>query len=140
VILRIVLDTNVLISALLLRGSVTRRAFDSAFANGKVLLSFELLAELNEVLGRKQFRKYVDEVDVRCFIAALLRECEWVQVATTVVACRDPKDNKILALAVDGRATLIVTGDDDLLSLDPFRGIRIERPDQFLRRFPSNVG
>jgi uncharacterized protein len=137
--LRIVLDTNVLISALLLRDSVARRAFDSAFANGKVLLSFELLAELNDVLGRKQFRKYVDEVDVRRFAAALLRESEWVQVATAIAACRDPKDNKILALAVDGRATLIVTGDDDLLSLDPFRGIRIERPDQFLRRFPSNV-
>ena len=67
--MRIVLDTNVLISALLLRQSLTRRAFDSAFANGKVLLSFELLAELSQVLGRKQFRKYVDEVDVRRFAA-----------------------------------------------------------------------
>jgi putative PIN family toxin of toxin-antitoxin system len=137
--LRFVLDTNVLISALLLRDSVTRRAFDSAFANGKVLLSFELLAELNEVLGRKQFRKYVDEADVRRFAAALVREAEWVEVATTIAACRDPKDDTILALAVDGRAACVVTGDADLLSLDPFRGIRIERPDQFLRRFPSNV-
>jgi putative PIN family toxin of toxin-antitoxin system len=137
--LRVVLDTNVLISALLLRDSVTRRAFDSAFANGKVLLSVELLAELSQVLGRKRFRKYVDGVDVRRFAAALVRESEWVRVATTIAACRDPEDNKILALAVDGRATLIVTGDDGLLSLDPFRGIRIERPDQFLRRFPSPV-
>ena len=69
--------------------------------------------------------------------ASPLRESEWVQVSTTITACRDPKDDKILALAVDGRATLIVTGDDDLLSLDPFRGIRIERPDQFLKRFHS---
>jgi len=136
--LRIVLDTNVLISALLLRDSVTRRAFDAAFANGSVLLSLELLAELNDVLGRKQFRKYVDDVDVRRFAAALLRESEWVQVATTITACRDPNDNKILALAVDGRATLMVTGDQDLLCLNPFRGIRIERPDRFLKRFPSN--
>ena len=51
----------------------------------------------------------------------------------------DPKDNKILALAVDGRATRIVTGDNDLLSLDPFHGIRIERPDQFLERLPSHL-
>lgn len=137
--MRFVLDTNVLISALLLRDSVTRRAFDSAFANGKVLLSFELLAELNEVLGRKQFREYVNEADVRRFAAALVREAEWVKVATTIAACRDSKDDKILALAVDGRAACVVTGDEDLLSLDPFRGIRIERPDQFLKRFPSNV-
>jgi putative PIN family toxin of toxin-antitoxin system len=96
--LRIVLDTNVLISALLLRDSVTRRAFDSAFTNGKVLLSFELLAELNDVLGRRQFRKYVDEVDARRFAAALLRESQWVQVATTIADCRDPKDNRILSV------------------------------------------
>ena len=134
--MRTVLDTNVLISALLLRNSITRRAFDAAFANGKVLLSFELLAELNEVLGRKQFRKYVDEADVRRFATALLRESEWVQVASPIAACRDPKDNKILALAVDGHATCIVTGDHDLLSLDPFRGIRIQNPDQFLRHLP----
>ena len=74
--MRVVLDTNVLISALLLRDSLTRRVFDAAFANGKVLLSFELLAELNEVLGRKQFRKYVDEADVRRFAAVLVRESE----------------------------------------------------------------
>ena len=136
--MRFVLDTNVLISALLLRQSITRRAFDAAFANGSVLLSLELLAELNDVLGRKQFRKYVDATDARRFAAVLIRESEWVEVATIVKACRDPKDNKILALAVDGRATVIVTGDQDLLSLDPFRGIRIERPDRFLNRFPSN--
>ena len=136
--MRIVLDTNVLISALLLRGSVTRRAFDAAFANGSVLLSLELLAELTDVLGRKQFRKYVDDLDARRFAAVLVRESEWVQVRTDVTACRDPNDNKILALAVDGSATVMVTGDQDLLCLHPFRGIDIERPDQFLKRFPSN--
>jgi putative PIN family toxin of toxin-antitoxin system len=135
---RFVLDTNVLISALLLRDSITRRAFDAAFANGSVLLSLELLAELSGVLGRKQFRKYVDAADVRRFAAVLIRESEWVQAATTITACRDPNDNKILALAVDGRAGVLVTGDQDLLCLNPFRDIRIERPDQFLSRFPSN--
>jgi hypothetical protein len=134
--LRTVLDTNILVSALLLRHSVTRRAFDAAFANGRVLLSFELLAELDEVLGRKQFRKYVDETDVWRFVAALLRESEWVHVVTSITACRDPKDNGVLALAVDGHATCIVTGDDDLLCPNPFRGIRIETPVQFLAHLP----
>ncbi|MGA2076953.1 MAG: putative toxin-antitoxin system toxin component, PIN family [Terriglobia bacterium] len=135
--MRTVLDTNVLISALLLRDSVTRRAFDAAFAKGKVLVSFELLAELNSVLSRKRFRKYVDETDVRRFAAALLREAEWVNVVTSITTCRDQADDKILALALDGKATCIVTGDNDLLALDPFRGIRIQRPDQFLRHLPS---
>ena len=84
--MRVVLDSNVLISALLLRDSVSRRAFDSAFANGKVLLSVELLADLSHVLGRERFRKYVDGADVRRFAAALARESEWVRVATTVAA------------------------------------------------------
>jgi putative PIN family toxin of toxin-antitoxin system len=137
--LRFVFDTNVLISALLLRGSVSRRAFDCALANGRLLLSFELLAEVNEVLGRKRFRRYVEEADARRFLAALAREAEWVEVATTISACRDPKDDKILALAVDGRASCVVTGDEDLLSLDPFRGIRIGRPDQFLSWLQPNL-
>jgi putative PIN family toxin of toxin-antitoxin system len=135
--LRTVLDTNVLVSTLLLRDSVTRRAFEAAFANGRVLVSFGLLAELDEVLGRKQFLKYVDETDVWRFVAALLRESEWVHVVTSITVCRDPKDNGILALAVDGHATYIVTGDDDLLCLNPFRGIRIETPRQFLAHLPS---
>jgi putative PIN family toxin of toxin-antitoxin system len=79
----------------------------------------------------------VDETDVRRFAAALLREAEWVNVVTSITTCRDQADDKILALALDGKATCIVTGDNDLLALDPFRGIRIQRPDQFLRHLPS---
>ena len=47
--------------------------------------------------------------------------------------CRDPKDDQILELAVSGNADCIVTGDDDLLTLNPFRGIAIITPADFLR-------
>jgi putative PIN family toxin of toxin-antitoxin system len=130
--LRFVFDTNVIVSALLLEDSTSRRAFNLAVERGKILLSFPVLSELNEVLGRRQFRKYVDEDDVRRFISALVREAEWVETRTPVVASRDPKDDKFLELAVSGRATHIISGDSDLLTLNPFQGTPILTPDAFL--------
>ena len=61
-----------------------------------------------------------------------MRQAESVEVTERVRACRDPKDDKILELAVNGRANYIVTSDDDLLDLNPFRGIAIVRPAEFL--------
>jgi len=130
--LRCVFDTNVLVSALLLPDSKPRQALDLALQKGKVLLSFAALAELYQVLSRKQFRRYVDEEGVRRFLAALTREAQWVDVDVRIAACRDPKDDMFLELAVSGRATYIVTGDSDLLALNPFRGIPILSPYSFL--------
>jgi putative PIN family toxin of toxin-antitoxin system len=84
------------------------------------------------VLSRKQFRRYVDRDDIRRFLSALTREAEWIDVDVQIAACRDPKDDKFLELAISGHATHIVTGDSDLLALDPFRGIRILPPHLFL--------
>ena len=103
-----------------------------ALRNGKVLLSVAVLAEAYEVLSRKRFSRYIDEEDVRNFIAALTREAELVDVKVKISACRDPKDDKLLELAVSGRATHIVTGDSDLLALDPYQGTRILTPSSFL--------
>jgi len=117
----------------LLPQSKPRRAFDAAIDRGKILLSFASLAELFEVLSRKPFRQYVDEEDVRRFVAALTREAEWVEIGERIQACRDPRDDKFLELAVSGHATHLVTGDSDLLTLHPFRGIQIVPPQSFLR-------
>ena len=130
--MRSVLDTNVLVSALLVPGSKPRLALDRAQREGLILLSSTTLAELSEVLHRKQFRRYIDEEDVRYFLAALTREAVWVDVTVQVTACRDPKDDKFLSLAVSGQATHIITGDLDLLALDPFQGIQIVSPNTFL--------
>jgi putative PIN family toxin of toxin-antitoxin system len=130
--LRCVFDTNVLVSALLLPDSKPRHALELALQKGKVLLSFATLAELYEVLGRKKFLRYIDEEDIRSFLAALTREAQWVEVEVRIAACRDPKDDKFLELAVSGSASHIVTGDADLLALHPFRGIEILPPHRFL--------
>jgi putative PIN family toxin of toxin-antitoxin system len=136
--LRCVLDTNVLISALLLPDSKPRRALDLVLRSGALLVSLPLLSELHQVLSRSRFHRYVDEEDAHDFVAALAREAEWVEIAVEIDACRDAKDNKILELAASGSATHIVTGDSDLLALNPFRGISIVPPQMFLQSFRPN--
>lgn len=137
--MRCVFDTNVLVSALLLSDSKPRQALDRALREGKVLLSFAALAELYEVLSKRKFRRYIDEIDIRSFLAALTRETQWVDVDAQITVCRDPDDNKFLELAVSGRATHIVTGDADLLVLNPLRGIQILPPHSFLELPPASA-
>lgn len=103
-----------------------------ALRGGKVLLSSAVLAELYEVLHREKFRRYVSEEEVRTFLGALVRESVWVEVSVSITACRDPDDNRFLELGVSGQADFIISGDEDLLSLNPFEGIPILTPHAFL--------
>jgi len=129
---RFVFDTSVIISAALLKRSVSRKAFDKALDEGELLVSAETIDELNRVLGRVDFAKYVTEDERLEFLAVLLREATVVEVTVYVGECRDPSDNKFLELAVSGAAVCIVSGDQDLLVLHPFRGIFIVTPRGFL--------
>ncbi len=129
---RCVFDTNVLISALLFDQSKPAQAFFSALRDGEVLVSADTISELNDVLGREKFRHYVTEAERERFLRSLLREARLVEIRERVRACRDPKDDKFLELAANGGADCIVSGDDDLLTLSPFRGIQILAPDTFL--------
>ena len=133
--LRFVFDTNVLVSALLLKTSVPRQAFDRARAHGRFMISWPTLAELHEVLSRPRFDKYVYEDERLQFLAAFVRDAVLVEIVEMVTDCRDPKDNKFLEVAVNGHATVLVSGDDDLLTLHPFRGIPVLTPQAFLH-FP----
>ncbi len=131
--MRFVFDTNVVVSALLLHESTSRQALDRALDLGKVLLSLPVLTELYEVLCRKRFSKYLDDDDARRFLAGLVRISAWVEIDVRLTACRDPKDDKFLELAVSGHATHIITGDNDLLALNPFQGVPILTPHDFLK-------
>ena len=141
--MRCVFDTNVLVSALLVPNSKPRLALESALGTAAILLSFEVLAELYDVLNRKGFRRYVDERDIHDFLAALTREAQLVEVNIRIRACRDSKEDKFLELAVSGNADFVITGDSDLLVLNPFRGIEIVTLHSFVdlqkerRAFPS---
>lgn len=130
--LRIVMDTGVVVSALLLPRSSPRQALDAAVARGRLLVSEATIAELDDVLRRRKFDKYVSEKQRLEFLAALVREAELIDVVDVVTDCRDPKDNKFLELALSGRGSHIVTGDADLLVLHPFRDLPIVTPQSFL--------
>jgi putative PIN family toxin of toxin-antitoxin system len=130
--MRTVVDTGVVVSALLLPHSVPRQAFDAATKRGKLLVSAATIAELDEVLRRAKFNRYVRE-DLRLeFLAALVREAEEIEIVESVHECRDVKDDKFLELVANSRATHLITGDADLLALHPFRGIPILDPKAFL--------
>jgi putative PIN family toxin of toxin-antitoxin system len=129
---RFVFDTNVIVSALLMKKSVARDALDRARAAGEILLSLEVIEELHDVLGRPAFDRYIDEEDRLRFLALLVKEGTLVDISEQVKECRDPKDDKFLELAVNGEATLIVSGDKDLQELHPFRDIPILSPREFL--------
>ncbi len=81
------------------------------------------MRELAETLARPKFDPYVSRPDRQKFFELFARVAEWVPVTTTIRRCRDPKDDKFLGLAVDGKADWIITGDKDLLALSPFQSI-----------------
>lgn len=128
---RFVLDTGVIISAVLLPRSIPRQAMDLAFTRGIVLASADTIDELNEVLRRPKFNHYVREEERILFLAAFIRDVKVVDVTERLTECRDAKDDKFLELAVSGSAACVVSGDNDLLVLNPFRGVAILTPQQF---------
>ncbi len=125
---RVVLDSNVVVSRLLAPNSVPARAVHKASYLGQVLVSDDFLKELTSVLGRRKFDRYLSFEDRSDFLSQLRKLAQHIVTRTTIVACRDPKDNIILELAFDGQPDIIVTGDGDLLSLGTFHGIPIITP------------
>jgi putative PIN family toxin of toxin-antitoxin system len=134
---RSVFDTNVTVSAVLRPRSVPRQAFDLALQSGKLLASQATIEELEQVLRRRKFDKYVSQRARLEFLMALVNQAEIVPVVHRVAACRDPDDNKFLELAVSGHATHIVSGDDDLLALHPFQAIAVVSATNFLAELKS---
>jgi putative PIN family toxin of toxin-antitoxin system len=121
---RLVIDTNLWISFLL---NKRLSALDQLFYNSQIELLFsdELLKEFIDVAHRPKFRKYFSKKDLEELILRIRTHAEFVNVITKVNICRDPKDNFLLSLAKDGKATHLITGDADLLVLKSFDRIKI---------------
>jgi uncharacterized protein len=130
--LRTVIDTNIWISFLI---SNLLKGLDSLILNKKITLitSDEQLSEINDVLHRPKFRKYIQEYDIREFLAILQKIATIVKTGSDIHDCRDMKDNFILEIAIAGNADLIVSGDKDLLELNPYRETKIVTPKEFER-------
>jgi len=130
---RYVFDTNVIVSSLLFEHGNPSKAFRYALKHGEVLLSVELLEELSDVFGREKFNRFVTSQERDEFLETFVDRAILVEVIEKVQECRDPKDDKILELALNGVAEFIVSGDKDLLVLNPFRDVKIVTAEEFLR-------
>ena len=98
-------------------------------------MSEDTLTELVDVLARPKFDRYVSLADRQQFIRLLGGIVPVIPITQRITACRDPKDDKFLDVALNGDARMILTGDNDLLELlHPFHGIEILKPADFLNR------
>lgn len=133
---RVVLDTSTLIGAVLRPLSMPRQAFLTAVASATLCASPATLAELEQVLMREKFDRYLDRETREDFLilyrshARLFPVSEAEEMALPQ-PCRDPRDNKFLALALYCLADVLVSSDDDLLILNSYRGIPILTPKQY---------
>jgi putative PIN family toxin of toxin-antitoxin system len=130
--MRVVLDTNVLVSAALKQKSMPGMAALVVERRGGLLKSHVTEQQLFEVLARPYFDSLIDP-DARGWLNEMIAAAELVTITERIAACRDPTDDKFLELAVNGHADLIVSGDGDLLALNPFRQIPIVTPAAFVQ-------
>ena len=131
---RVVFDTNVLISGLFSTTSTPARALGQAISNGQLVASAATLRELMTKLLSPKFDRYLPRERRDALLLRLAPLIEIVEVLQLVRASRDPDDDKFLEAAVNGRADVVVSGDEDLLELNPFRGIAILTPAAFVDR------
>lgn len=126
-----VLDTNTVISALFWPDSLPAKACKKA-KHDAIVTSEAIINEWYSVIHRSKFDK-LKPLDIRVsLLEEFIEQCTLVTVSQTVTVCRDPKDDMFLALAKEAGATLIVSGDKDLLMLNPFDGIPIVTAREFL--------
>ena len=125
----VIFDTNVLVSAALIRGSQPDAALRAMLARDiPMLFSESTFEELSEVLMREKFDRYVSRAARVAFLDQLNRSAIIIgdsALGVRIDICRDPADNRFLELALATASKFIITGDADLLVLDPFRKVRI---------------
>ena len=128
----IIFDASALVSAALKTDSVPERALLRAEEVDVFALSAAVDAEIAGVLGRPKFARTIPLARRERVLEILRGAAVWFEPAVHVTDCRDPKDDKYLELALAAGAETIVSSDDDLLVLHPWRGVRILRPADYL--------
>ena len=130
-----IIDTNTLVSAFLTTDSKPTLAYEKARRAGKVLASLKTYEEFCDVFVRAKFDKYISLKKRLAILNEFKEIAIFIKITESITDCRDPKDNKFLELAISANASCIITGDNDLLVLHPFRGIPIFNAVDFINNF-----
>lgn len=128
--MKVVIDTNIWVSYLI--GSLLEDLDEKTLSKEiKIVVSEEMLKELSEVSSRPKFKNIFTTKRIKELFSLLDSYAIVVSPSQKVDACRDEKDNFLLEVALEGEADYLITGDEDLLVLNPFHGIKIIRPKDF---------
>ncbi|MFZ7240852.1 putative toxin-antitoxin system toxin component, PIN family [Avibacterium avium] len=131
----IVIDTNVLVSALLSPTSKPNLALQKALNEYSICVSEKTFNEFVEVINRPKFLKYINPEIKEQFILTFRNAVNFIEVTEIINDCKDPKDNQFLEVAVSANAIYLVTGDKrDLLTMNPYRNIEIISVSEFLNK------
>ena len=130
---RIIFDTNLLISFLLFQDY---SKLDNILSQKKVVLLFSqtLIDEFIEVAQRPKFKKYFSPSDLQTLHLRISERSIFIDVTSQVSICRDPKDNFLLSLAKDGKASHLITGDNDLLTIKKYQKTAILTLTEYLSK------
>ena len=125
--MRVVLDTNILVSALITKGTPPDQLYQAWLRNEIELVTSDVqVDEVSDVLARPRFRSYIDSDEAARMVTAILRYANVLNQIPVTERSPDPKDDAILAIAVEGNADLVVSGDKrDMLVLGSVEGIPI---------------
>jgi hypothetical protein len=129
---RIIIDTNLWISFLITK-DFTKLDEIIFSRHGILVFSQELLDEFLEVAKRPKFRRFFSASDIEEILETIDEYADFIKVQTQIEVCRDPKDNFLLSLSVDGNADFLLTGDKDLLDLVKFGETSIITISDFLQ-------
>ena len=131
--MKIVIDTNDYISAIIGKKHREKLSIVLKRSDIEIFADENLIAEIKDVGYRNKFRKYVSIEEVDIFIEILRKRLTFINPISVVTDSPDPDDNYLLALALDSKSEYLITGDkQDLISLNPYKGIEIIRLYQFL--------
>lgn len=121
---RVIIDTNLWISFLITK---EYSRLDKILSDKLIILLYsqQLIDEFIEIAQRSKFKKYFTAKDLQILLLAISKRSQFIDVSSIVEVCRDPKDNFLLALAKDGKASHLITGDKDLLVLKKFGRTKI---------------
>ena len=134
--LKLIIDTNLWISFII---SNKQNLLDSLlFAEeARILFSTELFAEIQQTIAKPRLKKYFGTNALEEMLKAFEPFIDLIEVSSFVTICRDPKDNFLLALAKDGKADYLLTGDKDLLELEKFGKTKIEKLTAFIEEMKN---